>query len=160
MNTKFNCPVCGYQEVLGNICPNCDADLAVMRMLQELPRVENSRPFAAWPLGIALFILIIGIGLGVGGSFVFFQPRVNTIVISPPIPPFVANSQPKPVIKQIKPTTYTVKSGEYLSEIADKLCGQGTSWQVLVDANPKLKGRENYLIVGEVLKIPNCQEGL
>ncbi|MCC5627894.1 hypothetical protein LC613_06975 [Nostoc sphaeroides CHAB 2801] len=28
----------------------------------------------------------------------------------------------------------------------------------MVKANPRLKGREDYIDVGEVLKIPNCKE--
>jgi hypothetical protein len=165
MNFKLNCPVCGYQEVAGNTCPNCDTDLSVIQMLQELPSVEtllHPVKIATFPLGIALLMLMIGICLGAGGSFIFQQPQLHTLTVSSSHP--VATSPPAirntPVVVKTPPklTTYTVKSGDYLSAIAEKFCGKGTSWQVMLQANPQLKGRENYINVGEVLKIPNCKE--
>lgn len=161
MKIKLNCPVCDYQEIEGDTCPNCDTDLSVIRMLKELPQVENplrQLKITKWQLGVALLLLIIGIGLGVIGSFIFLQPQLHTLTVSSPNPvssdhaPVTAKEPPKPII-------YTVKSGDHLSAIAQKFCGEGTSWQVMVKANPKLKGRKDYIDVGEVLKIPNCKEG-
>jgi nucleoid-associated protein YgaU len=110
--------------------------------------------------------LMIGIFLGVGGSLILQTTYLHTLTVSPAQP--VASNSPIPqptitnpvlVVKtHPKPTTYTVKAGDYLSAIAEKFCGQGTSWQVMVQTNPQLKGRENYINVGEVLKIPNCKE--
>ncbi len=158
MNLKLNCPVCSYQEVAGNTCPNCDTDLSVIRMLQELPSVETLlHPVknTTFPLGIALLMLMIGICLGAGGSFIFQQPQLHISTVSSyPLPkPTIANT-PVVVKTPPKPTTYTVKSGDYLSAIAEKLCGKGTSWEVMV----QVKGRENDIDVGEAIKIPNCKE--
>ncbi|MDB9372012.1 LysM peptidoglycan-binding domain-containing protein [Nodularia sphaerocarpa] len=168
MNSKLICPVCNYQEVEGNICPNCDADLSLIRMLQELPPVENLRPtikVTGWQLGAALLLLVIGIGLGSLGSFIFVQSAVTVVA---PHPIAVNSDRPTPPIndtailvpqKPPEPITYTVKPGDHLSAITEKFCGEGISWQVVVNANPQLKGRENLIKVGEVFKIPNCQEG-
>ncbi|MBD2251435.1 LysM peptidoglycan-binding domain-containing protein [Nostoc parmelioides] len=146
---QINCPVCSYQDITGDTCPNCDADLRVIRMLQALPQVPTQSP---WPLRIALLLLIIAIGLGVATNLIFSRPQLNTVVIT----------QPSPVTPQKppEPTTYTVQTGDNLSAIAQKLCGQGVSLPAIVQANPQLIGRENYLEVGQVLKIPQCQEGV
>lgn len=171
MNIKLHCPVCGYQEVAGQTCPNCDTDLSVIRMLQELPQAQTPLPsvkVSTWPIGIVLFILLVGICLGAGSSFIFQQSQLQTLTVSSSHPVAINNVVPKTSIKNTpvvveKPkqsTTYTVKSGDYLSAIAEKLCGKGTSWQVMVKANPQLKGRENYIDVGEVFKIPNCREAV
>ncbi|MEJ1931561.1 LysM peptidoglycan-binding domain-containing protein [Nostoc sp. NIES-2111] len=212
MNTQLNCPVCSYQNITGDTCPNCDADLRVIRMLQELPLVPKP---SVWPLRITLLLLIIGIGLGVATSWIFSQPQFNTVVVSNPSPVHQAINPPDPspnlsrqllqrgephasLLKpgnpptQLAPqrtgspkrrealisppsllgkgagglgltlasTTYTVQPGDNLSAIAQKLCGTETTWEVMLKANPQLQGKENHLKVGEVLKIPHCQEGI
>jgi nucleoid-associated protein YgaU len=169
MNLQLTCPVCSYRDITGDTCPNCDTDLSVIRLLQELPAVETPVEIVkvtAFPLRIALLMLMIGICLGVGGSFILQTTYLHTLTVSSAQP--VASNSPIPqatitnpslVAKTPpKPTTYTVKAGDYLSAIAQKLCGKNTSWQIMVEANPQLKGRENSIDVGEVFKIPNCQE--
>ena len=161
---KLNCPVCDYQEIEGDICPNCDTDLSVIRMLEELPQVENSLQqlkIAKWQLGVALLLLIIGIGLGVMGSFIFLQPHSYTLTVSSanPVLKLPVNHAPVTAKKPAKPITYIVKSGDHLSAIAQKFCGEETSWQVMLKANLQLKGREDYIDVEKVLRIPNCKEG-
>ena len=64
------------------------------------------------------------------------------------------------MLKPPEPMTYTVQPKDNKSAIAEKFCGKGTSWQVMVKANSQLKGREYYIDVGEVLKVPNCKEGV
>jgi len=168
MKIKLNCPVCDYQEVEGNTCPNCDTNLSVIRMLQELPQAENSFQevkITKWQLGVALLLLIIGIGLGTMGSFIFLQPQLYTLTISSPNR--VSSDRPKLPVNHVpvrakeppKPITYTVKSGDNLSAIAQKFCAKGSPWEVMLKANPQLKGRKDYIHIGEVLKIPNCKEG-
>ncbi|WP_242037862.1 LysM peptidoglycan-binding domain-containing protein [Tolypothrix sp. FACHB-123] len=165
----LNCPVCGYQEVTSHSCPNCDTDLSVIRMLQELPTVETTVTtvkFKTSPLVIALLSLLVAICLGVGSRLIFQPPQLHALAVASPQP--VVNSrvsseppidyQPAVVQEPAKPTTYTVQSGDYLSAIAQKFCGRGTSWEIIVKANPQLQGRENYIDVGEVLNIPNCKE--
>jgi hypothetical protein len=154
MNTQLNCPVCSYQDITGDTCPNCDADLRVIRMLQELPLVPQP---SLWPLRIALLLLIICIGLGVAMSWIFSSPQFNAVVVSHPHPVPQTITPPKP---SPAPTTYTVQPGDNLTAIAQKLCGKDSSWQIMVKSNPQFQGKENYLRVGEVLKIPNCQEGM
>jgi nucleoid-associated protein YgaU len=137
-------------------------------MLQELPQAQTPVPqakFTGWQLGIALFILIIGMSLGSIGSFIFLQPQLNTLTVSSPNPVALSPRNPKPPAnipitpnQPPKPTTYIVKSGDHLSAIAQKFCGKDTSWQVIVKSNPQLKGREDYINIGEVLKIPTCKE--
>ncbi|MBD2626766.1 LysM peptidoglycan-binding domain-containing protein [Trichormus variabilis] len=161
MNTKLNCPVCGYQEIQGNICPNCDTDLALIRTLQDLPQLEkplSQSKFSKWTLTVALLMLMIGIGLGAGGSFLILKssPPTSTIVSTPK--PSV--NSPVTLKQPPKSITYTVKPGDSLSLIAEKICGKGTAWEVLVEANPLLEKRENYYIdPGEKLTVPrSCQE--
>jgi nucleoid-associated protein YgaU len=166
MTIKLNCPVCGYTEVEGDNCPNCDTDLSLIRMLQQLPAVETSpsKLNSRWQFLTALLILLIGMGLGVLGSFMFIQPQVITESVTTTNPVIIATPSPQtPIVPRVsfgplQPVTYTVKTGDNLSEIAEKLCGEETSWQVMVEANPQLKGREDYIDVGEVFEIPNCKE--
>ena len=84
MTIKLNCPVCGYTEVEGDNCPNCDTDLSLIRMLQQLPAVETSpsKLNSRWQFLTALLILLIGMGLGVLGSFMFIQPQVITAEVT------------------------------------------------------------------------------
>ena len=90
MTHLLNCPVCGYKEIEGNTCPNCDADLSLIRSLTDLPPLEKAErsqgvrsisKVAGWQVGVALLILIFGIGLGALGSFLFLQPQLvrNTV---------------------------------------------------------------------------------
>ncbi len=166
MTIKLNCPVCGYTEVEGNNCPNCDTDLTLIRMLQQLPPVETSpsKLNSRWQLLTAVLILLVGIGLGILGSFVFIQPQVITAGVTATSPVIVATPSPQltPIAPKVssvppEPLTYTVKAGDNLSRIAEKFCTRAT-WQVMVKANPQLKGREDYIDVGEVFEIPNCKE--
>jgi nucleoid-associated protein YgaU len=164
MSSKLDCPVCGYKEIDSYICPNCDTDLVLIRMLQGLPELEEPQQkphspskIAAWQLTVAAIILLIGMGLGSLGSFLFFQPQ-QIAAISPNNPVVITSPQSAPITEE--PTTYTVKLGDNLSLITEQLCAKGTDWQVIVQANPQLKGRENYIDKGEVLKVPNCKEAI
>jgi hypothetical protein len=40
---QLTCPVCLRPEIADNICPNCETDLTLMRMLVELPTVQPQR---------------------------------------------------------------------------------------------------------------------
>lgn len=175
MNNLLNCPVCGYKEISGNACPNCDTDLSLIRLLKELPpsstQVTQSDKWhrqpkvAGWQVGAALLILMLGIGLGAVGSFLFSQPPQLLIskTVSSPSPVTVSGESKTPssiaqaFVNRQQSTQYTVKPGDNLTAIAEQFCGKGKSWQVMVKANPQLKGRENWIDVGEVLKLPNCE---
>ncbi|BAY27693.1 hypothetical protein NIES2100_75180 [Calothrix sp. NIES-2100] len=166
MNIILNCPVCGYQEVASYICPNCDTDLSIIRMLQELPYVKTKvqtvkfKRFPVAIVAISLLILIVSICLVVGSILLFPPPHLETFTVSSEHHVATSSPLPKLSINHQSPqaTTYTVQSGDYLSAIAKKLCGPGTSWEIMVKANPQLLGRENHIYVGEVFNIPNCKE--
>ena len=68
MSNKITCPVCDRSEIEINICPNCQTDLALLRMLAELPLLEpidSNLQLPKWlTIGILLFILL-GWGLWV-----------------------------------------------------------------------------------------------
>lgn len=168
MTHLLNCPVCGYKEIADNTCPNCDADLSLIRSLTELPpsspsvgadlnniSVDKRDNSLNSPLRFVL-ILILGICLGALGSFLFLQPQLISNKVNSPNPVVIKNDL-TPSQNRIQPTQYTVKPKDNLTVITQKYCGNGNSWQVMVKANPQLKGRENWLSVGEVLKIPNCE---
>lgn len=186
MKHLLTCPVCGHTEISENTCPNCDADLSLIRLLRELPPsspqvIQSESPHqrskveqvcgvarfpqnlrTGWQVGVALLILIIGIGLGAVGSFLFLQPHVlsTNTVNSPSQVAIKGDETPSPIAqKPRQPTQYTVKPGDHLTAITEHFCGKGKSWQVMVNANPQLKGREDNIYVGEVLKLPNCKEG-
>lgn len=171
MTHLLNCPVCGYKEIADNTCPNCDTDLSLIRSLTELPPSEKAggaeeaegaggvKPIskvAGWQVGLALVILMLGIGLGALGSFLFLQPQLISNKVNSPSS-VVINSDKTPSVKPLQPTQYTVKPKDNLTVITQKYCGNGNLWQVMVKANPQLKGRENWLNVGEVLRLPNCE---
>lgn len=161
MTHLLNCPVCGYKEIEGNTCPNCDADISLIRSLTELPALEKAESaggvrrtpkVAIWQVGVALLILIFGIGLGTLGSFLFLQPQlVRNTVNSPssvaikgdktplvPNPPAPFPTREGGGERGVSPLTrqYTVKPGDNLSILTEKFCGKGNSWQVMVKANP------------------------
>lgn len=73
MKPKLTCPVCDRPEISGDICPNCETDLSLIRMLVELPVAEPAaeaaepqrQGFSAWLLaGAAICLLVVGIALG------------------------------------------------------------------------------------------------
>lgn len=175
MKVELSCPVCAYTEISGNSCPKCNTDLSLIRLLTELPlsspqatvieKPQLQQKFAGWQLGAALLILMLGIGLGAMGSFLFLgrsqlltnnvdssRPIVvegDRVVAAPPIAQKTVNRQ--------QPTQYVVKPGDNLTKITEQLCGKGKSWQVMVKANPQLNTRPDLINVDEVLKLPNCE---
>lgn len=183
MTHLLNCPVCGYTEIAGNTCPNCDTDISLLRSLAELPVAvplaatnsllvdtanisSNSFPLfwrAGWQWGVALLILVLGITLGALGSFFFLKPaQLHTTTASSPSSVTKGETKTPRIITQIpiaskQPTQYTVKPEDNLTVITEKSCGKNKSWQLMVRANPQLKSRPNLINVGEVLKLPNCK---
>ena len=115
-------------------------------------------------MGVALLILMIGIGLGAMGSFLFLgrsQLLTNNIDSSRPIVVKSDRVVAAPPIAQKtvsqQPTQYVVKPGDNLTGISEQFCGKGKSWQLMVKANPQLNTRPDLINVGEVLKLPNCE---
>lgn len=188
MTHLLSCPVCGYTEIQSNTCPNCDTDLSLIRSLTELPSLEKAGgaeeagesggvrrtpKVAIWQIGVALLILIFGIGLGALGSFLFLQPQlISNKITTPPVvikgdkipnPPAPFPGREKGMDRGgergVSPlaSQYTVKPGDNLSILTEKFCGKGNSWQAIVKANPQLQSHPNLIDVGEVLKLPNCE---
>jgi C4-type Zn-finger protein len=66
MSTKITCPVCDRSAIEINICPNCQTDLSLIRMLSELPQagsVSDDSRWLGWPIGILLTNIILIWGL-------------------------------------------------------------------------------------------------
>ncbi|MFM8006324.1 MAG: LysM peptidoglycan-binding domain-containing protein, partial [Dolichospermum sp.] len=148
------------QGIDGHICPSCHTDISLILSLKELPQQPKS-----WTREIAIFMLVIGITIGAGGSFFSLQTVFYTAT-TPNHTPKVANSFiPSPQIITTTPkkpsvlATYSVKSGDTLSSIAEKLCNKPTDWQLIVTVNPELQKRENKLDINQVLKIPSSCKG-
>ncbi len=64
MSTKITCPVCDRSELEINICPNCQTDLALLRMLTELPLLEQTDSSFQVPKWLAVGILLVFMLLG------------------------------------------------------------------------------------------------
>ncbi|MEI6445703.1 MAG: LysM peptidoglycan-binding domain-containing protein [Nostocales cyanobacterium ELA583] len=157
--TKIDCPVCGYEGIQTNTCPNCDTDIYLIRSLEELPPPRKS-----WTTSIATLMLMIGITIGVAGSFFAMQTAIYTATVpkstvttsSNPTPQVIAPVVPKPAPPL---ATYTVKSGDTLSSIAKKFCTKSNDWQLIVSVNSELQKKENQIKVDQVLKIPSSCKG-
>jgi C4-type Zn-finger protein len=68
MNTKIICPVCDRSAIEINICPNCQTDLSLIRMLSDLPQLDSIKSnfqWLKWSLGILVTSLLFSWGLWV-----------------------------------------------------------------------------------------------
>jgi hypothetical protein len=66
MNSKIVCPVCDRSAIEINICPNCQTDLALIRMLSELPAIESIESrfhWLKWSIGILATSILFGWGI-------------------------------------------------------------------------------------------------
>lgn len=104
MLSKLTCPVCDRQDVEGNTCPNCDADLTLMRILAELPpsypsyvpsSLTTEQPGGATrlPYAIAGVMLILGIILGAIANSWFSR---SSSIARNPNPANPVSPQPEP----------------------------------------------------------------
>ncbi|MCC0177079.1 LysM peptidoglycan-binding domain-containing protein [Waterburya agarophytonicola K14] len=181
MSVKLTCPVCDRSLLSEIICPNCETDLSIYKMLAELPgetpiEVAGKKSIISlWlPIIIAILFLLLGLGLGITGKsivaeqtpqitesyFDFFssESRVESDGL---VMPILAKISP-----EIRPRNlqfcggfnYIVRRGDSLSLIADHFYGDRSYLFLIRDANKTLKGRENYLQIGEHLFIPNFRE--
>ncbi|MFM7363291.1 MAG: LysM peptidoglycan-binding domain-containing protein [Cuspidothrix sp.] len=157
MNTKtrIDCPVCGYQGIQTNTCPNCETDIYLIHSAEEL-----HRPPKSWTTGIGISMLMVGLIVGAAGSFFTLQAFIYTTNVSGSAVSASSTSNSEvitTVLPQPTPSaaTYTVQSGDTLSGIAAKFCSKSSDWKSIVAVNPELQKRENQLDVGQVLKIPS-----
>ena len=179
MSVKLTCPVCDRSQIEDNTCPNCETDLSTYRMLAELPveepieTKEQKRTIPLWlPVGVAILFLLLGIGLGFAGNSVMVRnqqpiPNFATAPISIPetkpdeliVSPTIAEKPTE--IEQPSEScggfNYVVRRGDSLSLIASRFYGHSNSWSLISDANPKLKGRESSIEIGELLLVPNLK---
>jgi hypothetical protein len=68
MNKTITCPVCDRGAIEISICPNCQTDLSVIRMLSELPAIESieaNSPWWKWSIGILISAILLGWGIWV-----------------------------------------------------------------------------------------------
>ena len=107
MLSKLTCPVCERKDVRGDTCPNCDADLTIMRILAELPpsspsyvpssfTTEQPRNATWLPYAIAAMILVLGIILGAVANNWFSQ---SSSIARNPNPANPVSPQPEPSSK-------------------------------------------------------------
>ncbi|WP_414542504.1 hypothetical protein [Nostoc sp. CCY0012] len=66
MTFHLTCPVCDRQEIAGDICPNCETDLSVVRMLVELPKEKPTNS-----LSLLMVTTIVCLSLGFAAAFMF-----------------------------------------------------------------------------------------
>jgi nucleoid-associated protein YgaU len=172
---KLNCPVCSYQDLQKNICPNCDTDVSLLRSLLELPilqaangtsieNIQNVPKESNFPKVWLLFLLGIAIGFAIGGwtGYSMFQSvigdRISENVEQPTKPTIVSSPIVTSLTKTSLPQTYTVQTGDALEALALRFCESDLAWRDWINANPSLVGRQNELEVGEKLNIPtNCK---
>ena len=174
---RLNCPVCSYQDLQKNICPNCDTDVSLLRSLLELPilqaandttieNIQNVPKESNFPKVWLLVLLGIAIGFAIGGwtGYSMFQSVIGDRITNNPSPSLVnkpeilATVKATPKIQSIPTESYIVQSGDSLEDLAQKLCGNGEKWRDFVVVNSSLIGKEGNLEIGEKLNIPqNCK---
>lgn len=172
MKIKLTCPVCDRPEIEDNICPNCETNLSLFRMLAELPvateavesakrQRQNTTPWL--PISIGIVLLILGIGLGASGNYLLSRQKPIAQTSTPTANATSIKTSSKPELLAQEKTTcngfyYIVLRGDSLSLIASRFYGDEAAWSFITEANPKIKGRENSLEIGEKLLIPNREE--
>jgi LysM repeat protein len=147
MLSKLTCPVCDRKDVEGNSCPNCDADLTLVRILTELPpssasyfpsllTTDQSRGVTWLPYAIAGLMLVLGIILGAVGNNWFSQSSsiarnpnpTNQISQQPepsskPTPTVTTSPLPKQSVSNKEDQNYVIKDGgfEYTVKSGDTI---------------------------------------
>lgn len=148
--TPLTCPVCDRSGIEGDICPNCETNLSMVRVLAELPLFSKSN----YLLLILLIFIFLVLGISIG---VISYPKIFSLtekVIISPVPISVVIPQDE----TCGGFYYVVREGDSLILISSRLYGKSDGINIIVDANPSLKNREDKLEIGEVLFIPNSQE--
>jgi len=162
MSINLICPVCDRPDVEGDICPNCETNLSTFRILSELPMIEPKKALGStmkiWLLSGILAAFVIGMSLGAtGGALLSKQPPPPTATSIPgsittniPTKSTQATSS-NPCVRQFY---YTVQQGDSLSRISRQFYGDPQKFQLIIQHNPQLKGRENDIDLHERLLIP------
>lgn len=83
---------------------------------------------------------------------------VNEINISAAKPEPTPAASPEPATKAGQGRTYTVKSGDTLWKIPKKMCGEGSKYMKIFEANTGLLSNPDKIFPGQVLKIPALED--
>lgn len=162
MKSKIACHVCDRPAVEDDICPNCETDLSVIRLLMDLPAVESvplSKTIARWQLSLVVLLISLGIGVGFAGNAIVSQPaHLEAKELAAAIARVEFAPQPTAQIKSCGGFNYTVRRGDELSELAWRFYGESELWQKIVKANSTIQERPDNLQIGEVILIPNREE--
>jgi hypothetical protein len=172
----INCPVCQYQDIKGNICPNCDTDISLIRALINLTIVEKKKQIITGSTKnqskvffVIFLAAVFGFLAGTWFSYWSFSGMnsIMTITQAPveqPIDKIISVETDSEIlnksqVEQEAAKIYQVKNGDSLFQVAEKLCGDSTKWKKFVMSNETLVEREGYLLnTSETLVIPvECQ---
>lgn len=174
----INCPVCQYQNIKGDSCPNCDTDIFLIRALTELTTVEKKEQTVTGltkkQKKIFLMIFLAAVfGFLAGAWFGYWSfSGMNSIgkITQAPLEEPVEKTLPvatdfkipnESQVEQEPAKTYQVKNEDSLFQVAEKLCGDPAQWKKFVMNNETLVGREGYLLnVAEILVIPSECKGI
>jgi hypothetical protein len=164
MTVKIACPVCDRPGVMEDICPNCETDLTLIRGLMDLPAaispvqtpmVQEKSTVPPWLILTAIAFLAMGILLGGVGAYWPAQNKISQLqnqidqtesnqTITPSLPPKICN----------RGFEYVVRQGDSLSLIALRFYGDAEQQKLIIQENPSLKGKEDFLEIGDKLLIP------
>lgn len=187
MKVKVDCPMCSLRELEEDICPNCETNLFLYRMLLEVPAEDivkqqsNQKWASILPIRMVIICLLMGIGVTTFVNSLFAgqkQPILTSSIsaseqivdkvvskqsiVSPKTSFSIALENSKEAEKTPRQSCgglhYTVRRGNSLSLIASRFYGDVNSWSHIITSNPQLKGREDLLKIGEVLLIPNLEK--
>ncbi len=148
------CPVCGWKPIAGSVCPNCNSDLApVLRALEDMSCAEleeRQRAARTRRLMVALPAAAFAAGLAVMALVRPLPPRAeaprqaSAAAVAAPAP---AATAPKP-----QPVFYTVRRGDSLWSIAQRVYGQAALWPRILEENRGLAASQ-ALRVGERIQL-------
>ncbi|MCU0569666.1 MAG: LysM domain-containing protein [Oculatellaceae cyanobacterium Prado106] len=159
MALKITCPVCDRPEVEGDCCPNCETDLSLTRMLMDLPVVATEplkKPRVWWQTSMAILFMALGIGMVCAGNAIVSSPTQPSVLQTAAI---ASKVTPLPVQqKTCGGFYYTVRSGDGISDLAWQFYGSSDLSPKIIEANPQLKERPDFLQIDEVILIPNREE--
>ena len=121
--------------------------------------VQASQGWGAWPACAAKLGLSGGGGAAAAPAQVYAAPAQAAPVQAAPVQAAPVQAAPVQAAPRhvaavaLSGETYTVKSGDSLSKIAQTLNIKG-GWQTLADANASTISNPNLVLVGQVLQLP------
>lgn len=163
MTIKIVCPVCDRPGVVEDICPTCKTDLTLIRGLMDLPvspvtplpSVEQKSAIPLWLILTAITFFTIGILLGGVGVYWPLQNKISQLELLPsptPSPTITVSPPPQACNKGFE---YVVRRGDSLSLLALRFYGDAQKQTLILKANPRFQGKEDFLEIGDKLLVPN-----